>query len=220
MTEENEKGSSINAASSQDVVFEVSRLIKQRLSEIKDLLHDNKPNRTNPEYLRKVLSSIGDINEAVSEAIDARSDLLKSIKTDEEEHRVEENLRPLSQNLNDALMETSLGIWEITKWFTYEKESDSDWKQTIETVERNLFSGTENLAGSLSHKPFEASYWAQMKLQEMNSNDTTKRDQLPSQHLFIEVQLLNSISHLHGVLHSILFYILKVTNIFDYVFFN
>ena len=205
MTEESEKGSSIHADNSQDVVFEVSRLIEQRLSVIKDLLHGPKPNEADPEYLRKILSSIGDINEAVSEAIDARSDLLKSIKTDEEKERVEETLRSLSINLNDALMETAHGTWEITKWFTHEKESDKDWKGTIRIVDDDRYHSVESIQDALSLKPFEASYWAQGELQKMNSTDT-KKSQLPSQHLFLEVQLLNSISHLHGILRSILFY--------------
>ena len=122
MTEESEKGSSIHADNSQDIVFEVSRLIEQRLSVIKDLLHGPKPNEVDPEYLRKILSSIGDINEAVSEAIDARSDLLKSIQTDEEKERVEETLRSLSKNLNDALMETAHGTWEIEMVHTRERK--------------------------------------------------------------------------------------------------
>jgi len=204
MTEESEEESSINADISQDVVFEVSRLIEQRLSLIKDLLYGNKPYEANPEYLRKILSSIGDINEAVSEAIDARSDLLKSIKTDEEEHRVEETLRSLSKNLNDALMETAQGTWEITKWFTHEKESDVSWKTTIKMVYEDRHRSTETIQEALSLKPFGYA-WAQDSISEMNSNDT-QRDQLPSQHLFLEAQLLNSISHLHGILHSILFY--------------
>ena len=205
MTGESGKDSSIHADNSQDVVFEVSRLIEQRLSVIKDLLHGTKPNEADPEYLRKILSSIGDINEAVSEAIDARSDLLKSIQTDEDRERVEETLRSLSKNLNDALMETAHGTWEITKWFTHEKESDKDWKNTIRMIDDDRYHSVESIQDALSLKPFEASYWAQEELQKMNSTDT-KKSQLPSQHLFLEVQLLNSISHLHGILRSILFY--------------
>ena len=205
MTEESEKDSSILADNSQVVVFEVSRLVEQRLSIIKDLLHDNKPYKANPEYLRKILFSIGDINEAVGEAIDARSDLMKSIKTDEDLDRVEETLRSLSRNLNDALMETAHGTWEITKWFTYEKESDKDWKSSIRMVDDDRYNSVESIQDALALKPFEASYLAQEELQKMNSTDT-KKSQLPSQHLFLEAQLLNSISHLHGILRSILFY--------------
>ena len=212
MTGESGKDSSIHADNSQDVVFEVSRLIEQRLSVIKDLLHGPKPNEVDPEYLRKILSSIGDINEAVSEAIDARSDLLKSIQTDEEKERVEETLRSLSKNLNDALMETAHGTWEITKWFTHEKESDKDWKNTIRMIDDDRHEPVETIREALSLEPFEGSYWALQELQKMNSTNT-KKSQLPSQHLFLELQLLNSISHLHGILRSVLFYNITKHNI-------
>jgi len=204
MTEESEKDSSLHADNSQVVVFEVSRLVEQRLSIIKDLLHDNKPYKANPEYLRKILSSIGDINEAVGEAIDVRSDLMKSIKTDEDLDRVEETLRSLSRNLNDALMETAHGTWEITKWFTYEKESDVNWKTIIDIEDEERYRPIESIQDALSLKPFGVAL-AQDILNDMNSTDTEKSE-LPSQHLFLEVQLLNSISHLHGILRSILFY--------------
>ena len=114
MTEEGESDSSITADNSQDIAFEVSSLIKQRLAKIKDLLYESKPHKANPDYLREVLSSITEINGVVSKAIDLRVSALKDIVTDEEIDRVKENLRPLSQDLNDALMETSAGLYEIT----------------------------------------------------------------------------------------------------------
>ena len=212
MTEEPEDDSSSSGDNSQEILFEVSRLIEQRLSKIKDVIHDKHEHKSEPKYLRKILSSITEINEVVSKAIDVRESALQSIETEEERDGINENMRELSQNLNAALMETSLGIYEITKWFTYEKESDQDWKKTIGIVYGDRYRSTETIQEALSIKPFEASYWAQTKLQEMNSNDTEK-DQLPSQHLFLEAQLLNSISHLHGILHSILFYNLTKHNI-------
>ena len=205
MTEEPEDDSSKNGDNSQEILFEVSRLIEQRLSKIKDVIHYKHEHKSEPKYLRKILSSITEINEVVSKAIDVRESALQSIETEEERDGINENMRELSQNLNAALMETSLGIYEITKWFTYEKESDQDWKKTIGIVYGDRYRSAETIQEALSIKPFEASYWAQTKLQEMNSNDTEK-DQLPSQHLFFEAQLLNSISHLHGILRSILFY--------------
>ena len=212
MTEEPEDDSSSSGDNSQEILFEVSRLIEQRLSKIKDVIHYKHEHKSEPKYLRKILSSITEINEVVSKAIDVRESALQSIETEEERDGINENMRELSQNLNAALMETSLGIYEITKWFTYEKESDQDWKKTIGIVYGDRYRSTETIQEALSIKPFEASYWAQTKLQEMNSNDTEK-DQLPSQHLFLEAQLLNSISHLHGILHSILFYNLTKHNI-------
>lgn len=205
MTEEPEDDSSSSGDNSQEILFEVSRLIEQRLSKIKDVIHDKHEHKSEPKYLRKILSSITEINEVVSKAIDVRESALQSIETEEERDGINENMRELSQNLNAALMETSLGIYEITKWFTYEKESDQDWKKTIGIVYGDRYRSTETIQEALSIKPFEASYWAQTKLQEMNSNDTEK-DQLPSQHLFFEAQLLSSISHLHSILRSILFY--------------
>ena len=212
MTEEPEDDSSSSGDNSQEILFEVSRLIEQRLSKIKDVIHDKHEHKSEPKYLRKILSSITEINEVVSKAIDVRESALQSIETEEERDGINENMRELSQNLNAALMETSLGIYEITKWFTYEKESDQDWKKTIGIVYGDRYRSTETIQEALSIKPFQASYWAQTKLQEMNSNDTEK-DQLPSQHLFLEAQLLNSISHLHGILQSILFYNLTKHNI-------
>ena len=206
MTEEGESDSSITADNSQDITLEVSSLIKQRLAKIKDLLYDSKPHEANPEYLREVLSSITEINGVVSKAIDLRVSALKDIVTDEEIDRVKENLRPLSQDLNDALMETSAGLYEITKWFTHEKESDLDWKGTIRRMDTGRYQFSETIQEALSIKPFEGSYWALDRLREMNSTDTNNKHQLPSQHLFVEVQLLNSISHLHGTLRSLLFY--------------
>ena len=205
MTEEPEDDSSKNSDNSQEVLFEVSRLIEQRLSEIKDLIHDKHEHKSEPKYLRKILSSITEINEVVSKAIDVRESALQNIETEEERDGINENMRELSQNLNAVFLETSNGIYEIWKWFTYEKESDQDWKSTIRTVNGDRYQSVETIQEALTLKPFEASYWAQEKLQEMNSNDTEK-DQLPSQHLFFEAQLLNSISHLHGILRSILFY--------------
>ena len=210
MTEEPEDDSSSSGDNSQEILFEVSRLIEQRLSKIKDVIHDKHEHKSEPKYLRKILSSITEINEVVSKAIDVRESALQSIETEEERDGINENMRELSQNLNAALMETSLGIYEITKWFTYEKESDQDWKKTIGIVYGDRHRSTETIQEALSIKPFEASYWAQTKLQEMNY---TEKDQLPSQHLFLEAQLLNSISHLHGILQSILFYNLTKHNI-------
>jgi ATP-dependent Zn protease len=205
MAEEGEKDSSNIADQEYESVIELTRAIDQHLVEIKDLLYNKKPQSANPEYLREVLSSIVNIHSVVSKAIDARENALENIETEDEEHRVQENLRPLAQNLNDVLMETSMGIFEITKWFTYQKQNDLDWKQEIRLL--NDSRSTEiTLADSLSHKPFEGSYWGTDNLREMNSNDIQKKEQLPSQHLFIELQLLNSIAHLHGVLHSIMFY--------------
>ena len=77
MTEEGESNSSITADNSQDIAFEVSSLIKQHLAKIKDLLYESKPYKTNPEYLREVLSSITDINGVVGKAIDVRVSALK-----------------------------------------------------------------------------------------------------------------------------------------------
>lgn len=212
MTERPEDVSSINGDNSQEVLFEVSRLIEQRLSKIKDLLQYKHQHNSEPEYLRKVLSTITEINGVVSKAIDVRESALQNIETEEERDDINENMRQLSQNLNDALMETSLGIYEITKWFTYEKESDQDWKRTIRTVDGYRYKPVETIQEALSLEPFQAAYWAQIKLQELNSNHT-ERDQLPSQHLFLKAQLLNSISHLHGILHSILFYNITKHNI-------
>ena len=205
MTEESKKNPSIiNDFGSADA-HEVSSLIEQHLSEIKDLIHYKHQHSSEPKYLRKILSSITQINEVVSKAIDVRESALQNIETEEERDGINENMRELSQNLNAVFLETSNGIYEIAKWFTYEKESDQDWKSTIRILNGDRYQSVETIQEALSHKPFEASYWAQEKLQEMNSKDTG-RDKLPSQHLFLEAQLLNSISHLHGILRSILFY--------------
>ena len=49
MTEEEESDSSITADNSQDITFEVSSLIKQRLAKIKDLLYESKPHEAHPD---------------------------------------------------------------------------------------------------------------------------------------------------------------------------
>ena len=205
MTEEPEDDSSKNSDNSQEVLIEVSRLIEQRLSKIKELIHYKHQHSSEAKYFRKILSSITEINEVVSKAIDVRESALQNIETEEERDSINENMKELSQNLNAVFLETSNGIYEIWEWFTYEKESDQDWKSTIRTVNGDRYQSVETIQEALTLKPFEASYWAQEKLQEMNSKDTG-RDKLPSQHLFLEAQLLNSISHLHGILRSILFY--------------
>ena len=208
MTEEGEKDSSIVNDFGYADAQEVSRLILERLPEIKDLLwHGNNPERANPEYLRKVLSSINEINGLVSKAIDVRENALKNIETEEDIDSVNGNMMPLFYEIESAAVEISLGMYTILEWFKNEKESDQDWKQAIRMADGDRYQSAETIQEALSLKPFKSTldHSVQDKLKEMNSNDT-KRDQLPSQHLFLEAQLLNSISHLHGILRSILFY--------------
>ena len=208
MTVEGEKDPSIINDFGYADAQEVSRLIQERLPEIKDLLwHGNNPERANPEYLRKVLSSINEINGLVSKAIDVRENALNNIETEEDIDSVNGNMMSLFYEIESAGVEISLGMYTIMEWFKSEKESDKDWKQAIRMANGDRYQSAETIQEALSLKPFKSTldHSAQDKLKEMNSNDT-ERGQLPSQHLFLEAQLINSISHLHGILRSILFY--------------
>ena len=161
MTEEPEDDSSSSGDNSQEILFEVSRLIEQRLSKIKDVIHYKHEHKSEAKYLRKILSSITEINEVVSKAIDVRESALQSIETEEERDGINENMRELSQNLKAVFLETSNGIFEIAKWFTYEKESDQEIGKTIRIVNGDRYQSAETIQEALSLKPFEASYWAQ-----------------------------------------------------------
>ena len=219
MTEDGEKDSSVINDFGYADAQEVSSLILERLPEIRDLLwHDKKPERANPEYLRKVLASINEINGLVSKAIDVRENALNNIETEEDIDSVNGNMMSLFHEIESAAFEITSGMYTIMDWFKNEKKNDSDWKNSIKDVETTLFSKIE-LAGSLYKKPFEGALQGTSKLLTMNSDETQARSDLPSQHLFIELQMLNSISHLHGILHSILFYKLKKSglNIEEYL---